>query len=118
MSSTGTAASEFVRKRNVSKEPVAEVCVYCERSFGQRAYDRHVQWCKEKAVLKSHGAQMSKDSVGKERLQARINYRAPSLRTKRGATRDRYSPFDDVFMKNYVHNKNKSFSEGKELEKE
>lgn len=36
-----------------------------------------------------------------------------SPRTKRGTTRDKYSPFDDVFMKNYVHNsKNKSQSEG------
>lgn len=45
-----------------------------------RAFDRHVDWCKEKAILKLHGAQTPKDSLGKDRLKARINYRAPSLR--------------------------------------
>lgn len=69
-----------MRKRNLSKESPSDVCPYCDRSFGLRAFDRHVEWCKEKAVLKAHGAQQQKDNVGKERLQARINYRAPSLR--------------------------------------
>lgn len=59
---------------------MSEQCPYCERSFGIKAYDRHVEWCKEKAILKAHGAQPSKDVVGKEKLNARINYRAPSLR--------------------------------------
>lgn len=78
-SSQGTIG-DYIRKRSISKEPVSEQCPYCERSFGIKAYDRHVEWCKEKAILKAHGAQHSKDVVGKEKLNARINYRAPSLR--------------------------------------
>lgn len=64
-------------KRNSG--PTPEVCPHCERSFGIKAYDRHVEWCKEKSRL--NNTNMTADQhLAKERLQARTNYRAPSVR--------------------------------------
>lgn len=66
-------------KRNLA--PVSERCPYCERNFGLKAYDRHVEWCREKSKI----AQIPQTttpavSVAKERLQARTKYKAPSIR--------------------------------------
>lgn len=58
--------------------PASEECPYCKRSFGTKAYDRHVEWCREKARIapqKSHTA-----NVAKVRLEARTKYRAPCLK--------------------------------------
>ncbi|XP_055691475.1 uncharacterized protein LOC129794683 isoform X1 [Lutzomyia longipalpis] len=84
------------RKRTIAP-PQAEKCPYCERSFGMRAYDRHVEWCGEKAKLIDKSTSPTVNAA-KERLNARINYKAPSLRTKRGLNREKYSPgFDDSY---------------------
>lgn len=56
-----------------------EQCPYCERCFGMKAYDRHVDWCKEKALLKQMNNKET-ISAAKERLQARIKYKAPCLK--------------------------------------
>lgn len=43
------------------------------------AYDRHVEWCKEKSLIKP-SADMASVSAAKERMKTRINYKAPNLR--------------------------------------
>ncbi|XP_055705988.1 uncharacterized protein LOC129803439 isoform X2 [Phlebotomus papatasi] len=84
------------RKRAIAP-PQAEKCPHCERTFGMRAYDRHVEWCGEKAKLLDKSTSPTV-SAAKERLNARINYKAPSLKTKRGMNREKYSPgFDDCY---------------------
>lgn len=59
--------------------PPSEQCPHCERFFGAKAYDRHVEWCKEKAIqqaIKNTGNQ----NAAKDRLHARTKYKAPCLR--------------------------------------
>ncbi|XP_076271746.1 uncharacterized protein LOC143203455 isoform X2 [Rhynchophorus ferrugineus] len=68
-----------------------EQCPSCDRFFGPKAFDRHVEWCKEKKAR----IQQSPASVqqAKERLEARIKYRVPPLnKSKRATVRDKYSP--------------------------
>lgn len=67
-----------VSKRN--QGPTAEVCPHCERSFGLKAYDRHVEWCKEKSRLTINAGMTAQQHLAKERLQARTKYKAPNLR--------------------------------------
>lgn len=84
-------------KRSVSRDN--EKCPHCERCFGYKgeifywwtinetylivfdiaAYDRHVEWCKEKALIKPN-ADPANVSAAKQRMQTRINYKAPNLR--------------------------------------
>lgn len=67
-----------------------ERCPYCERQFGPKAYDRHVDWCKEhkNRVIKSPANVIQ----AKERLEARTKYRVPPLnKSKRSITREKYS---------------------------
>lgn len=59
--------------------PVNEVCPHCGRSFGTRAYDRHVEWCKEKSKITSLTLS-AQQHLAKERMQARTKYKAPMLR--------------------------------------
>lgn len=59
--------------------PSTDICPHCERSFGLKAYDRHVEWCKEKAKLTNPSLTKSQH-IAKERLQARTQYKAPTLR--------------------------------------
>lgn len=69
----------------------SEKCPTCERFFGIRAFDRHVEWCKDR----QHRVQRSPAEVlmAKERLEARINYRVPlPNKSKRTLIRDKYSP--------------------------
>ncbi|XP_063708206.1 dual specificity protein kinase splB isoform X2 [Culicoides brevitarsis] len=90
---TSSATSKM--SSNAKRVPVqaqSEMCPYCERTFGFKAYDRHVEWCKEKALLKQMSSNNKETvSAAKERLQARIKYKAPSLKTKRQQTREKYS---------------------------
>lgn len=67
-----------VSKRN--QGPTAELCPHCERSFGIKAYDRHVEWCKEKSRLTTNSSLTAQQHLAKERLQARTTYKAPNLR--------------------------------------
>lgn len=70
--------------------PTAEPCPHCGRSFGPKAYDRHVEWCKEKARIANSQYNPSVN-VAKERLQARTKYKAPCLKSKRAVNREKYS---------------------------
>ncbi|XP_046753717.1 uncharacterized protein LOC124416569 isoform X2 [Diprion similis] len=64
-------------------------CPTCNRQFGIKAYDRHVAWCKERATRLPVSPATN---IAKERLEARINYRAPALRNRRLTNREKYSP--------------------------
>lgn len=67
-----------------------ERCPSCDRHFGPKAYDRHVEWCKEK---KSR-IQQSPPNVllAKERLEARIKYKVPPLnKPKKLTTKEKYA---------------------------
>ncbi|XP_069682814.1 serine-rich adhesin for platelets-like isoform X2 [Periplaneta americana] len=66
-----------------------EQCPHCSRNFGPKAFDRHIEWCKEqKARIPKSPASI----LAKERLEARIKYRAPLGKSKRTLTREKYSP--------------------------
>ncbi|XP_011347401.2 uncharacterized protein LOC105285127 isoform X2 [Ooceraea biroi] len=64
-------------------------CPTCNRHFGLKAYDRHVAWCKDRITRVSVNPATN---LAKERLEARIRYRAPTLKNRRAATREKYSP--------------------------
>uniref|UniRef100_A0A1A9UGY5 C2HC/C3H-type domain-containing protein n=1 Tax=Glossina austeni TaxID=7395 RepID=A0A1A9UGY5_GLOAU len=83
--------------RRAPHPPPAEQCPHCERSFGVKAYDRHVEWCKEKSLLASikHVNSKAEESAAKARLEARTKYRAPYLRTKRSINREKYAGLAD-----------------------
>lgn len=59
--------------------PTTEKCPHCERSFGIKAFDRHVDWCKEKQRFTNSNLS-AQQHLAKERLQARTKYKAPGLR--------------------------------------
>jgi len=66
-----------------------EKCPHCERNFGPKAFDRHIEWCKEqKARIPKSPASI----IAKERLEARTKYRAPLIKSKRTLTGEKYSP--------------------------
>ncbi|XP_076660761.1 uncharacterized protein LOC143364151 [Halictus rubicundus] len=65
------------------------VCPTCNRHFGVKAYDRHVAWCKDRIARVQISAATN---IAKERLEARMKYRAPSLKNRRQITREKYSP--------------------------
>lgn len=64
-------------KRNA--QPVSEQCPHCERFFGVKAFDRHVEWCEKKARLNIHSTPKSVNAA-KEKLEARTKYKPPSLK--------------------------------------
>lgn len=74
-----------------------ERCPFCDRQFGPKAFDRHVEWCKEHQtrVQKSPTA----NPVAKERLEARIKYRVPPVKSKRTTVKDKYSPHNIPFTR-------------------
>uniref|UniRef100_A0A336MIL1 CSON001673 protein n=1 Tax=Culicoides sonorensis TaxID=179676 RepID=A0A336MIL1_CULSO len=89
-SSSANSKSSTIKR--VTNQSQSEMCPYCERTFGFKAYDRHVEWCKEKAYLKQMSSNNKETvSAAKERLQARIKYKAPCVKTKRQLTREKYS---------------------------
>uniref|UniRef100_A0A336KCQ2 CSON005554 protein n=1 Tax=Culicoides sonorensis TaxID=179676 RepID=A0A336KCQ2_CULSO len=89
---SSSANSKSSTMKRVTNQSQSEMCPYCERTFGFKAYDRHVEWCKEKAYLKQMSSNNKETvSAAKERLQARIKYKAPCVKTKRQLTREKYS---------------------------
>ncbi|KAI4456389.1 hypothetical protein MML48_8g00012577 [Holotrichia oblita] len=71
--------------------PTHERCPSCDRQFGPKAFDRHVEWCKEKktTIHKSPASVL----LAKERLEARTKYKVPPLtKSKRALNREKYSP--------------------------
>ncbi|KAL0109665.1 hypothetical protein PUN28_014595 [Cardiocondyla obscurior] len=64
-------------------------CPTCSRQFGIKAYDRHVAWCKDRVTK----VPMSPaTNLAKERLEARMRYRAPAFKNRRAINREKYSP--------------------------
>jgi hypothetical protein len=52
-----------------ARRAVHDKCPHCERNFGPKAFDRHIEWCKEqKARIPKSPASIT----AKERLEARI----------------------------------------------
>lgn len=43
------------------------------------AYDRHVEWCKEKTLIRP-SPDVATISAARERMKTRINYKAPNLK--------------------------------------
>ncbi|XP_031778603.1 uncharacterized protein LOC100679241 isoform X3 [Nasonia vitripennis] len=66
-------------------------CPTCQRQFGVKSYDRHVAFCKERSTRLPASPQTS-NNVAKERLEARMKYRAPALKKRRPTNREKYSP--------------------------
>lgn len=65
------------------------VCPTCNRQFGIKAYDRHVAWCKDRVTRIPVSPATN---LAKERLEARMRYRAPVLKNRRAINREKYSP--------------------------
>ncbi|KAM7345644.1 uncharacterized protein ACRADG_011849 isoform 2-T4 [Cochliomyia hominivorax] len=111
-SNSNTPSGNFSRDRMRSSErsltrrgiqpPPAEQCPHCERCFGIKAYDRHVEWCKEKALQAAikQGNSKNEGNVAKARLEARTKYKAPCLKTKRSINREKYSGATDELHDN------------------
>lgn len=68
-----------LRQSKRTAQPVSEQCPHCERCFGMKAYDRHVEWCEKKARLNIHSTPKSLN-IAKEKLEARTKYKPPSLK--------------------------------------
>ncbi|XP_025409376.1 zinc finger C2HC domain-containing protein 1A-like isoform X2 [Sipha flava] len=84
------ARGEKVDKLIPTKPVDTEACPHCSRNFGPKSYDRHVEFCKEKAQRISTAPVISQ--IAKERLEARTKYRAPPLKSQRTVTKEKYSP--------------------------
>ncbi|XP_068144518.1 LOW QUALITY PROTEIN: serine-rich adhesin for platelets [Drosophila tropicalis] len=83
-------------KRSI-KDTASDRCPHCDRTFNPKAFDRHVEWCKEKAVQAAIKAANSTETAkAKERLDARKQYKPPNLKTKRSMNRDKYSHHEEV----------------------
>ncbi|XP_063917805.1 uncharacterized protein LOC135133350 isoform X2 [Zophobas morio] len=73
-----------------SSTQLNERCPHCDRQFGPKAFDRHVEWCKE------HQTRIQKSPanilLAKERLEARTKYKVPPLtKPKRTTIKEKYS---------------------------
>lgn len=82
------------RSMKRSSGSINEICPQCGRSFGLRAYDRHVEWCREKARI-AHPTMSAQQHLAQQRMQARTKYKAPSVRSKRDMNREKYSSLSE-----------------------
>lgn len=74
---------------SLTASPANERCPSCDRHFGPKAFDRHVEWCKErKSRIQKSPANVQ---IAKERLEARIKYKVPPLKPRRALTREKYA---------------------------
>lgn len=64
-------------------------CPTCNRQFGIKAYDRHVAWCRDRITRMPMNPATN---LAKERLEARMRYKAPVIKNRRAITREKYSP--------------------------
>lgn len=81
-----------------------ERCPVCDRSFGPKAFDRHVEFCREQKNRVPVHKSPAVVQQAKERLEARINYRVPPLKqTKRSLVREKYCPSSQT---NLLHRSN------------
>lgn len=78
----------------LTASPANERCPSCDRQFGPKAFDRHVEWCKERQsrIQKSPANVL----IAKERLEARIKYKVPPLKPRRALTREKYACSPDT----------------------
>lgn len=63
------ARGEKFDEKLQTKPVDSEECPHCARNFGPKSYDRHVEFCREKAQRISTAPVISQ--VAKERLEAR-----------------------------------------------
>ncbi|XP_074100167.1 uncharacterized protein LOC141528125 isoform X6 [Cotesia typhae] len=77
------------------------LCPTCNRQFGIKAYDRHVAWCKER-IMRAPASQAT--NVAKERLDARMKYRAPLLKSRRMTNKEKYAPRKNNITQNINNN--------------
>ncbi|XP_075980648.1 uncharacterized protein LOC142979544 isoform X8 [Anticarsia gemmatalis] len=82
--------------RSAITKPMAELqrCPHCKRAFGMRAFERHVEWCGDKAKIlpAAPAAPPQHIADAKQRLNARTQYKAPPVRGRRSSqTRDKSS---------------------------
>lgn len=82
--------------RSAITKPMAELqkCPYCGRAFGPRAFERHVEWCADKAKILPAAPTAPPPHLAdaKLRLHARTQYKAPPVRTRRSSqSRDKAS---------------------------
>lgn len=68
-----------------------ERCPSCDRQFGPKAYDRHVEWCKEKKANQRIQISPANVVLAKERLEARIKYIPPLNKFKKTPVKEKYS---------------------------
>ncbi|CAB0036878.1 unnamed protein product [Trichogramma brassicae] len=66
-------------------------CPTCQRQFGVKSYDRHVAFCRERATRVPASPQVT-NNVAKERLDARMKYRAPALKNRKLTMKEKYAP--------------------------
>ncbi|CAG4942364.1 unnamed protein product [Parnassius apollo] len=75
--------------RSAITKPMAELqkCPHCARAFGVRAFERHVEWCADKAKILPAAAAQPPPHVAdaKQRLHARTQYKAPPVRARRSS---------------------------------
>ncbi|XP_045775227.1 putative uncharacterized protein DDB_G0277255 isoform X2 [Maniola jurtina] len=82
--------------RSAIMKPAADLqkCPHCSRNFGMRAFERHVEWCADKAKILPAAPQQPPPHIAdaKQRLNARTQYKAPPVRGRRSSqTRDKSS---------------------------
>lgn len=60
-------------------------CPHCNRAFGLRAFERHVEWCADKAKILPVAPAQPPPHIAdaKQRLNARTQYKAPPVRGRR-----------------------------------
>lgn len=79
--------------RSAIMKPMAELqkCPHCGRAFGVRAFERHVEWCADKAKIlpaaPAHPPPHIADA--KQRLNARTQYKAPPVGRARRSSQNR-----------------------------
>lgn len=66
-------ASPFTKSSNYER------CPYCDRSFGPKAFDRHIEWCKEQSIRINSKSTATQEA--KERLEARIKVCSSDIET-------------------------------------
>ncbi|XP_044740672.1 uncharacterized protein LOC123301827 isoform X2 [Chrysoperla carnea] len=89
---TPKRSTTSLRDKMIALASQGEKCPSCGRSFGEKAFERHVEWCKEKNQNRSQPSPASLQ-MAKERLAARQNYKAPALlaKSQRQINKEKYS---------------------------
>lgn len=80
-----------VMKSSTSFSADTERCPSCDRQFGPKAYDRHVEWCKEKKAHQRIQHSPANVVLAKERLEARTKYVPPLNKVRKTPVKEKYS---------------------------